>query len=129
MDRTRLHISRDRVRWLRLAIALVLGLGLSSTATAATGSADPLVATTAAAVTHIGAATVSASSAASRSTTVVKHAIGKHGPPITTSALAVAGAWLVGLAGVAVRRRRREPLLAHAALSHGARAPPLVTGI
>jgi outer membrane lipoprotein SlyB len=123
MDGTRLRISRDRADWLRLAIALVLGLGLSSTATAATGSADQLVARTAAAVTHIGATTASAS----RPTTVVKHTVGKHGPPIT--ALAVAGAWLVGLTGVAVRRRHRGALLARTALSRGARAPPVVVGI
>ena len=121
--------SRRTSSWLRLACALVLSLGLSSAA-ATTAAAQGLTPRDVAAVTHAQAATTLSvvQSAAIRSGIELRHTVTKHRPPATASALVVAAIVLTGLAAATVRRRRTEPDLSHLALSHGARAPPVVIG-
>ena len=115
--------------WLRLACALVLSFGLSGAA-ATTAASQGLTPRDVAAVTHTQTATTVAAvqSAAIRSGIELRHTVTKHRPPATSSALVVAAIVLTGIAAVTVRRRRTEPDLSHLAFSHGARAPPVVTG-
>jgi len=121
-----MEASRRLTTWLRLACALVLSVGLSS-AVAASASESLTPARTAPTVSQLTVATAAIHSIAVRSSTVVRHAAGKHQPPAMASALAAGGALLVGLATFAVRRRRTDPALRHHAFSHGARAPPAVS--
>ena len=123
-----MEASRRLTTWLRLACALVLSVGLSSAvAASATSSAPTSITPT---ITQLGGATAAIHSIAVRSSAAVGHAASKHHrQPATGSALAVAGILLIGLAAVAVLRRRNDPSLRHHAFSHGARAPPAVSCI
>ena len=124
-----MEASRRLTTWLRLACALVLSVGLSSAvAASATGSLSPTNATPT--VTQLGGATAAIHSIAVRSSTAIGHAASKHHrPPAMGSALAVASILLIGLAAIAVLRRRNDPSLRHHAFSLGARAPPAASCI
>lgn len=124
-----MEASRRLTTWLRLACALVLSAGLSTAvAASATGSLNPT--STTPTVTQLGVSTAAIHSIAVRSSTVVRHAAGKHRQtPATGSALAAGGALLIGLATFGVVRRRNDPSLRHHAFSDGARAPPAVSCI
>lgn len=124
-----MQASQRLTSWLRLACALVLSVGLSSAvAASATGSLTP--ASTTPTITQLGVGVAAIHSVEVRSSTVVRHAAGKHHqPPAMASALAAGSALLIGLAAFAFLRRRNDPVLHHHAFSHGARAPPAVSCI
>jgi hypothetical protein len=119
--------SRRLTSWLRLAGALLLALGLSSaTATAATDRRTPVRELIA--VAHVTAIATAGPTAATHTGTGIRHAVSKHRLPATASALAATALALTMVASAAVRRRRTDPALLHHSLSHGARAPPAVSG-
>jgi hypothetical protein len=124
-----MEASRRLTNWLRLACALVLSAGLSTAVAAtATGSLDPT--STTPTVAQLGVGTAAIHSIAVRSSTVLRHAAGKHHQtPAMGSALAIGGGLLMGLAAFAVQRRRNDPFLGHHTFSDGARAPPAVSCI
>jgi hypothetical protein len=112
--------------WLRLTCALVLSLGLSSVA-AATAASEGLTPRAAAGVSQVHLAAVSAVHAtATRGGTELRHAVDKHRPAATASALVVAAAVLTGIATATVRRRRTDAWFSRHAFSGSARAPPVV---
>ena len=121
-----MEASRRLTSWLRLACALVLSVGVSTAvAASASSSLSPTSATPT--VTQLGISAAAIHTIAVRSSTVVRHATGKHQPPAAASALAAGSILLTGLAAFAVLLRRDDPALRHHAFSFGARAPPAVS--
>ena len=119
--------SRRLTNWLRLAAAFVLAVGLSSAVASSSGSSLPNRANPTPA--HVSLDIASLHTATVHSGVVVRHAAAKNRLPAIASTVAVVALVLTGLVAFSVRRRRTNPAQRHHALSHGARAPPVVTGI